>query len=516
MAYLDLYALPPGVTDADELKSERGRWHKKYRTVVPGAPAIMRLHTKGSPGIHTFSKFDAVELRRWRETNTALSQVAAGFEMGGLFAPYYVTLPNWSDEPVSFTGLAADRGSNFSDYDGVGIRVGRRVAGHLVNDPLQRTVMYPEALGPVGNNNVPVDLSVTAQHGQLEHVATIAARPRGIGQELRVRIVLDLPAGHDVRIGSVTWDKGTTTRTSEVAWIGKRGTPRSEWIRLRRSFAWDTEVTNPDGSVAVNQRRIPVPVEFSREPDGTLVMTKLIPRSFLISAEQRGSYPVMTDALISPQAPTDDDSIEQTNATDWSTARSATTGTVRGGNLAYCREQGGSSTADVWRSYWRVDATAIGSGQAISAAVYYHQRNSYTDGGAEIDVCEATGPTGAPAAGDFDSLVLNPSASQIFASMDIGTWITFANNSYVTFTLDSDSYTYIKMVSGDTYFVNRMNGDTDDAEPGTASQIRHWTSNASGREQYMDITYDVAAGGGSLMPGGAARRQYLHRRQRAS
>ncbi len=499
MAYEDFYELPDGVTDADELKAERGRFFKVYeKPGSGGAVKVLRTHAgtgerEVAGGIQYFDQHDQDGTgKRWRETDTEVVLVNGRYTFKGIFADYLPSVARRANQSSTFKSYFYDRGPDHDAYDEIGISIpGSNARAELEPSAEEytafpnRSVGFPNTFGPNTRTRF------VFQNWGLEHVTEFHSYPTGT-DDVELEYELQVPAGYEVFVGSSKLDRQASKRGHDTCWIGRPGAPRDEWIRLSHAFVWDTEKQNPDGSVAIQASpRRAIDVRYELKADGNVRMTKIVPRSYFDQALRKGTFPVVTDALISPQAPTDDDSIEVTDAADWDTAHDATTGdSVRGGNLAYIREQDGTNVADVWRSFSRYDCTAIGSGQAVSDVISYHQRNSYTDGGAEIDACPATGPTGAPTTADFDACTVN--GSDVFASMDIGVWIAHANNSYVDFTWNSTGHAHIEMVSGDTLICYRMNGDVDDVAPGTASQVRHWTSNASGREQYLDVTYSSA------------------------
>ena len=152
---------------------------------------------------------------------------------------------------------------------------------------------------------------------------------------------------------------------------GRRG------VGIKPAFAWDS---SPE------PKRIPIVLEIERLPNGSMTLTKVVPRTFLDAA----TYPLMTDTTTTfyPNANVEttsvDGYVERINVTpeSWSTLRSGA-GTSRSDSLPENLVAFSATNMNsLWRSLRRTislfDTSAIGSTSTITSAALSHYVSSDT------------------------------------------------------------------------------------------------------------------------------------------
>lgn len=475
--------LPVGYVDADEVKTERVLTAKKFSSA---GTSVLRSHIAR---IHYWDQFDLDGTgQRYREIDTTLVALggAQGWAMADKYGDYFCSVPRRSNEFSTFKNFEpANRGTDEAEYDEIGIRVPvpnpQAVVG-VKTDAL--TVTYP---GAFNRGGVDMDLVVGCYNDAVHHEVVIPSQPTGIAAEMPLVFELDVPAGLDFEINNIDWvDRTGTERTTQAIKVGKTGTPKSEWIKLRRFKVWDA-----DG------RRVPVDVTFEETSPGVVTMTKLIPRSFLLSA----TYPVTADAVLSPFSDLGGDGEVRNSGATWASVRGGATGTstpsATTGRIQSFDDGAGSFF--ISRAHFPFDISAIGSGNTISNIdVNLRWANKIAndnDGDDYVTLYESTmsDPTSLVDA-DFDNY-----GSEIIDAgqrLDISATAT----GYNAHTLNAAGIA-IADVTGWLKVMGREGHDAIDSAV-TANNnvtIRMADFGGTGSDPYADVTY-AATGGATFLP----------------
>jgi hypothetical protein len=503
-----LHDPPTGCTDADEIKTPgmrgRGPNHKMYVHPVTGK-FVMRTHVagRGNGGArpHYWNQWeeqDTGEQPRYREVDVGIVSDGAGGWRTERWADWKGTFGATSDVPTTFLNLEpSGRGTNFSAYDEIGLKVASSVLGRYeVYDGFD-SVIYDGALD---TNNAQIDVRFISTNVGIRHQTEIRSRPNLPQQtHLELEYELVVPANCRVEIGGVEWDQNGKPRTSEVVRIGRQGTPRSEWIRLRRFTAWDQ-----------NGKTIRIEVDFE-VVGNRLYMTKRIPKTFLTQAHNNGAYPVLTDAVYSPFSHAGDGSLETDGAqSTWSAAQSqadadGVTDTTAQRPAQSERAPQGGGRYHVFRLHIPFDlSSGVGAGATITGIDVKLTPNAINDALNDsvsywcLVESQAADPTSI-VVGDFDAIgdtVDDPTEMhdtgqrKDLTSQSAGTQMTFTYNSTGIATADPGGWLTVGVREGHDTTNTTVGGAT--AASGGPIRLSEYAATSS--DPVADVTFSVPAG----------------------
>jgi hypothetical protein len=259
-----------------------------------------------------------------------------------------------------------------------------------------------------------------------------------------------------------------------------------------------------DASAKTNlQHHIGISIRYELQADGSVLLTKLIPATWL----ERATYPVTADVTLSLYAGAGDGTLGKVCAT-WSSCHDAS---VSDGSANYTgtdasvevdKAQAGGSQYGLSHNWYPIDTSSIPASASISSANLnlFAENINNSSGGLDLYVVAGTqAATSSLSTSDFPNLGTTAWSSAVSGS-------SLTNNAYNAFALNSTGIAALNL-SGWTKFALREKNDFDNSAPTETSivALAAYTSEQTGTSQdpYLDVTY--------TLPGTSGRTIYAPR-----
>jgi len=345
---------------------------------------------------------------------------------------------------------------------------------HVVGqvDDSKRRIVYPNAFGEG------INLEIEVSRTSFRKYVVIKQQPKKLTKDLEFSFAISIPVN-----GKVKWRDGLTNEFKE--WKGENleilgntlfilGVNRETWLRPLR--VWDS---------AGNETYVKVKL---RMVDGTPVLTKILPKDFLLKA----TYPVYTDTTASYYSGNGDGWVRYYGCSNWDTCHDATEGTQNNytDTRIYVKaeqlSEGGNY--DLIRAFLPFDTSGLPDDADIAAAtLHFHIYQILTNDGTNyLALVQTTqSSTSELTNGDFDQCgaVNNPTEGASRLEVTSTGWHEWELNSTGLGWISKTGWTKLGIRSG--------NLDCDDVVPTYGSQglNLNFYSSESDYDPYLEVTY---------------------------
>lgn len=475
----------------------------------------------------------------WRSIDCSLVDIGSEFSLRN--APFSLSLPKLATGQAQFVStckfdIFAKTNITEPDFSLRITPIGvSPVGGHI--DPLSPdTVVYPNAYLGYG------DLLYVASHGRaprFQKLIRINTLPAGAGP-LRISFKVTHDAGEiqtaDVNPTPIITDTAGQIGLDIARELAKTNNDVLELMRLQfakialRTQTWKTPRTTVQVPVSFRQlnangrrgigikpaqawdsstppKRITIQLEMVRETDGSIMLTKIIPRAFLTGA----TLPVMTDTVSTfyPDANVESTSVDgycgySTSLELWSDLRSGS-GNVHSdsdADIYVTWAHTAPSLYDVlYRAILLFDTSSIPDTDVVSAAdlsVFGTFKRDTDSNAPTLTLCGAT------PASNTDLVNADYGQTQTVEFATAIAYASFSTSGYNAFSL-TDLTTVVK--TGVSKYSTKVGNDTNNSAPsgfgdGLGQGMAYSSADESGTSQDPKLAVTHAAAGGGILIGG--------------